>query len=145
VKGSKFEAEFCYTEGENLHKRGKTVAKLATAVGVLLIALGVVFFGLTQQKTALIPSGIGLFILVFGLIARDPARRKHAMHGAVFFGLLGFLGSLMGAKNWPALLSGQAHTLARPLAALEQLIMAVICLFFVIACVKSFIDARRAA
>lgn len=121
------------------------MSKLATTVGALLIALGIGFFAAAPHKspTALIPSGIGVFILIFGLIARDPAKRKHAMHGAVFFGLLGFLGSLMGAKKWPALLSGQV--VERPYAAWEQLIMAVICLFFVIACIKSFIDARRSA
>jgi hypothetical protein len=91
----------------------------------------------------LIPAFIGVPIFALGLVARNPLRRKDAMHGAVMFGLIGFLGSLMGARKWPALLSGQA--VERPLAAWEQLAMAIICLVFVVLCVRSFIAARRAA
>ena len=64
------------------------------------------------------------------------------MHAAVLFGLLGLLGSLgMGFNKWRMMMQG--IPIPRPLAAWEQLAMAVICALFVAACVASFISARR--
>ncbi len=75
-------------------------------------------------------------------MARDEFKRKHAMHGAVVFGLLGLLGSVgMGMRKWPLLIQGAP--VERPVAAWSQLIMAIICGVFVALCVRSFIAARR--
>lgn len=123
------------------------MSNLAVLFGALLFALGPIFYFLgepgTRSMTALIPVPIGLLILGAGLAARHPARRKAAMHVAAAFGLLGLLGSLMGARNWGALLSGNIASLDRPLAAAEQLLMFLICGVFLILCVRSFIAARR--
>ena len=122
------------------------MAKVTIAVGILLMILGVGFYlALSEARslTALIPTFFGLPIFAFGLVARDEFKRKHAMHAAVLFGLLGFLGSFsMGFPKWKMLLSGAE--IPRPLAAYEQLAMAIICGVFVIMCVKSFIHARKA-
>lgn len=122
------------------------MANISIFVGLLLTLMGPCFYmaGAAGHRsfTAFIPSIFGVGILVCGLIARDAGKRKAAMHGAVMFGLLGFLGSLMGAKKWPALLAGQV--VERPLAAWAQLLLFVICGIYVVLCVRSFIAARRA-
>ena len=121
------------------------MAKVTIAVGIILMVLGVGFFLGTGESsiTALIPTFFGLPIFAFGLVARDEFKRKHAMHAAVLFGLLGFLGSFsMGFPKWKMLLSGAE--IPRPLAAWEQLAMAIICGVFVVLCVNSFIAARKA-
>ena len=119
----------------------------AVLFGAMLFVLGPIFYFLgepgSRSPTAFIPSLIGVFILAFGLAAKNPARLKAGMHGAAAFGVLGLLGSLMGAKNWPKILTGQE--VPRPLASWEQLLMFLICLIFVFLCVKSFSSARRAA
>ena len=122
------------------------MAKLTIATAILLMLVGIGFYIGTGASsiTALIPALFGLPIFAFGLVARDEFKRKHAMHGAVLFGLLGFLGSFsMGFRKWMALASGAE--IPRPLAAYEQLAMAIICGVFVVLCVISFIQARRTA
>jgi hypothetical protein len=110
--------------------------------GVLLIIVGVVgyFYGMSighASPTALIPAAFGLLLTILGFVARAKDNlRKHIMHVAVLVGLIGFIlpaGRLLinyATFTWSA-------------ATISQLAMAVICLVFVILCVKSFIDARR--
>ena len=119
------------------------MARHAIVTGVLLIALslGFAFVGGQFHPTAMIPGVIGLLILVCGLIAREESKRKHAMHAAVVLGVLGVLGSLRGAPQWPNLFAGQPMASNAPL---QQLLLFVICGVFVVLCVNSFINARRA-
>ncbi len=114
------------------------------AYGALLIALGAGFyFGTGQESvTALIPAFFGLLVVVCGILARREHLLKHAMHGAAALGLLAFLGGLPGLLRAFALLGG--GEVARRNAVLEQATMALLSLVFVVLCVKSFIDARRA-
>ena len=114
------------------------------AYGVLLIALGAGFyFGTGQESvTALIPAFFGVLVVVCGVLARQERLLKHAMHGAAALGLLAFLGGLPGLLRAFALLGG--GEVARRNAVLEQAAMALLSLVFVVLCVKSFIDARRA-
>ncbi len=118
------------------------MANTAMLFGGLLIALGIAGYVGTgmASPTALIPSVFGVLLTIAGWIARDESRRKHAMHGAAMAGLLGFLGSASGLVELPALLGGEA---ARPAAVISRSAMAVLCLIFVVLCVRSFIDARR--
>jgi hypothetical protein len=118
------------------------MAITAIYCGVLLIIVGVIgyVYGMSvghASPTALIPAAFGLLLLVLGFIARAKENlRKHIMHVAVLVGLIGFLAALgsMFRNGIPATIgAGQ----------LSQLAMSIICLIFVILCVKSFIDARR--
>jgi len=116
--------------------------------GVLLIALGLggYLYGMIKDGsaslTALIPALFGVILAVLGAAAQSRGNlRKHIMHGAVVIGLLGFLATASSFLKIPALMEGTAE---RPAAVVSQLIMSVICLVFVVLCVKSFIDARRA-
>lgn len=114
--------------------------------GFLLILLGVFGYGYgmlngNASPTALIPAIFGVLLIVFGALARSRENlRRHLMHAAVVVGLLGFLATVSSFFKIPALLAGTAE---RPAAVITQALMAVICLVFVILCVKSFIDARK--
>ncbi len=114
---------------------------ITAVAGLLLILTGAVGFGLSDDyaKTALIPAGFGVVLLVLaGVASRGGSARKHAMHGAAMVGTLGFLAA---AGRLAMVLSKGTGT---PLARGCSLAMALICAVFVAFCVKSFIDARRA-
>jgi hypothetical protein len=119
------------------------MANTAIGFGAAFIALGVAgYFGTGQTSlTALIPAALGVVLLILGLIARDPRKRKHAMHAAAIVGLIGFLGAGRGLTKIGPLLSGEP--VDRPNAVIAQAVMALLSLIFLALCVKSFIDARR--
>src|SRR3954469_8993731 len=119
------------------------MATTTISFGVILLILGIAgYFGSGMVSlTALIPAAFGLVLLILGMIARDPGKRKHAMHFAAMIGVLGFLGSARGLGNLIPLLSGQE--VARPGAVIAQSIMAILMLIFTWLCVRSFINARR--
>ncbi len=110
--------------------------------GVLLIFIGIIGYVFSivdgnTSVTALIPAAFGLLLLIFGVIAKSNENlRKHLMHAAVIVGLLGFL-----IPTWR--LVSQASNIKVSLAVLSQAAMALICLFFVILSVQSFVNARR--
>lgn len=110
--------------------------------GVLLILIGIAgyVFSLIDGNTsitALIPAAFGILLVIFGLLAKSNENlRKHLMHAAVLVGLLGFLIPTYR-------LVSQMSNLKVSLAVLSQAAMALICLFFVILSIQSFINARR--
>ena len=123
------------------------MARTAIIFAVLLIILGLAFYlgaraGLMSEgqasPTALIPAFLGIILLICGVIAMNPARRKHAMHAAAMFALLGFIGAL--ARPIGSLFRGTIH--ASP-ALYSQLLMAILCAIFLVMCIRSFINARR--
>jgi hypothetical protein len=117
------------------------VPSITIALGVALIIVGLAGYFLTGavSLTALIPAGFGVVIALAGVLARDDRMRKHAMHAAVLVALLGFLGSVRGVLQIGALLDGTA---ARPAAVVSQTIMAVLTLGYIVAAVRSFVQAR---
>lgn len=119
------------------------MTNVTTGFGAALLLLGIGGYVLTgmESPTALIPAAFGILLVICGMLARNPARRKLAMHIAVVVGLLGFLGSLRGLIAFGRMLSGD--TVARPNAVIAQTIMAVLTLLFTILCVRSFVNARR--
>lgn len=114
----------------------------AIACGVLLILIGIIgyVYGLLTgggSWTALIPAAVGLILTILGYLAKSKENlRMHLMHAAVLIGLLGFLASLGDFFR-----TGFKFDVSAPL--ISKLAMALVCLIFVILCVKSFIDARR--
>lgn len=117
---------------------------LAIIFGLLLDLLGLAGFiaGGGNSFTAFIPAIPGSVLLVCGAVSLAfPGARKHAMHVAALFGLIGALGGLgMGLPKLGKLIAGTAE---RPLAVQMQIAMGIISLIFLALCVKSFIDARR--
>lgn len=114
----------------------------AITSGILLILIGVFGYVFSivdgnHSVTALIPAAFGVLLALFGFLAKSKENlRKHLMHAAVLVGLLGFL-----IPAWR--LASQISNIKVSLAVLSQAAMAVVCLVFVILCVKSFVDARR--
>lgn len=111
---------------------------------LLLIVLGLVGYfaweavGATKQSlTALIPTAVGVFILVGGIIAI----KKHALGAHIsvtfaFFGALAGLGRLV-----PQIMKGTSVLSG---SGLLLLLMTIICVFYTIMAVRSFAAARRA-
>ena len=120
------------------------MAKITIGLGLVLIALGLGgYFGTGRESvTALIPALFGLPLLLLGLVALNERRRKHAIHIAVIVGLLGCVGTARGLMKLPVLLTG--GEIARPTAVAVQAAMAIVCLIYVLLCVRSFVKARRA-
>lgn len=123
------------------------MAKVTLVFAVLLILLGLAgFFGTgSQHPTALIPAGFGVLLGIFGWLAMSPdeGRRKLFMHINVTVGLLGFLGAAIRA------IQSYGHARSNGvdpdwIAVGAQLVMAGLLLIYVLMCVRSFIDARRA-
>ena len=116
------------------------------ACGILLILVGVIgyVYGMMNSNasvTALIPAFLGLLLAALGFAARAKEDlRKHLMHGAVFVGLVGFVATVSSVFKLPAVFNGTAE---RPAAVIAQFATTVICLVFVVLCVKSFVDARK--
>src|SRR5687767_3608922 len=112
------------------------MASTTIAFGVVLIVLGLASYFLTGMVsvTALIPSAFGVVLALFGMLARDDRKRKHAMHGAVLIALLGLLkiGSLLDG------------TAVRPAAVIAQTIMAGLMLIYLVFAFRSFTAARAA-
>jgi hypothetical protein len=114
----------------------------AILFGRLLILLGIVGYGYgiyvsNASLTALIPAIFGLILMVLGHVSNSKENlRKHLMHAAVLVGLIGFIVPL--GRIIPKLGDFQFN-----FASAMLISMSVLCLVFVILCVKSFIDARR--
>ena len=123
------------------------MAKVTLFFAVALIALGLIgYLGTgSLHATALIPTCWGLALGLFGLLAMSPseARRKLFMHINVTIGLLGFLGATVEA------IRGYVHDTSlghepNQIALASKATMAGLLLVYVILCVRSFINARRA-
>ena len=132
----------------------------AIVSGILLILLGIFGYSFSlidgrASLTALIPAAFGLLLIIFGALAKSKENlRKHLMHAAVLVALAGFLipafrvvsqlirnTQAVGAPPESADIGATFGVIS--LAVLSQIAMALICLVFVILCVKSFIAARR--
>jgi hypothetical protein len=117
------------------------MARIAIVCGLLLIGVGVGGWIATDRAswTALIPAKFGVVLILLGLLALKENLRKHAMHAAALIGLIGFVVPLIRVA--PDL--GKLFSAPEP-KLLANVATSLICLVFVLLCVKSFIDARRA-
>jgi L-asparagine transporter-like permease len=133
------------------------MAKLAMLFGVLVALVGVAGYIATHFWHALIPVVLGVLLILLGLVANteDVKRRMLAMHIVVTVALLGFLGTIPGLIAMVGFLTGTHQETANEhievgalsvhkLAAEVQSATSVLCLIFVLLCVRSFIAARRA-
>ena len=110
--------------------------------GAILTVLGIAGYVWTEMKslTALIPSVIGLLLLVCGVLARNERLRMHVMHAAVLVGLAGVIGPLIRV----AMKLEAASDLVQKPAILLSVLTSLLCLVFVGLCVNSFVQARLA-
>jgi uncharacterized membrane protein HdeD (DUF308 family) len=121
------------------------MAKLTIVFGTLLILLGLIGYFATgsAHPTALIPSLLGIFFIFFGVMAKseDTKKRMLWMHISVTVALLGFL-SMIPADIDVIRLSRGVY-FPYPAAVEEKAVMSLLCLLYVLFCVRSFINARR--
>ena len=124
--------------------------RLAMLFGGLMIALGLVGYlapgtlgtgkdgqPAVSSPTALIPAAIGAVIFLCGLVvSMKPTARKHAMHAAAAFGLLGAVGGFVPVITRKFDFNQSAVVLGT--------LMTALCVLFVVLCVRSFIAARAA-
>lgn len=117
---------------DNMPKKGITTA-------VILILIGVAGYLLAEKKsvTAFIPAFAGVPILLSSLIGFK--NLKLGMHLAAVFGLLGFIAPL--GRLIPVILKGE---FALNLASGSQILMTIVCGFFLFQCIQSFKAARKA-
>ncbi|MCG8372992.1 MAG: hypothetical protein MI700_05645 [Balneolales bacterium] len=117
---------------------------LTLSLGILLVILGgASYFGTGMESiTALIPAFFGLLFIGFGVLARQEALRKHVMHAAVGFALLGVIGAARGIPGLMEILQG--NEVERPVAIYAQVAMLLMCLVYIVKAVQSFRAARLA-
>lgn len=128
------------------------MSKLAIIFGVLIALVGVAGYLATHFWHALIPIVLGVLLIVCGVVARteDVKRRMVAMHIAATLGVLGFFGTIPGLIALGGYLSGHQMneaagiTVGHRIAAEVQSATCILCLIFVLLCVRSFVAARRA-
>ena len=118
---------------------GQSIPRLTLLVGGALVVEGLGFYvgtGMTSW-TSLIPGIFGIPLIAMSIMAtRQPERAHFWMHIAVVFGLLTFLGGLMGVKG---LVSNDLSA-----STVAQLLMIVMGGVYTFACIRSFTHARKA-
>jgi hypothetical protein len=116
---------------------------LTVVIGAVLVVLGVVVYAATgaASVTALIPSLVGVLLLLCAAAARKPAWHRHGIHAALVVALLGALGTLMNVVQIGQVFAGTAE---RPVAVIESTLMFVLLVGYIVMGVRSFIAARRA-
>lgn len=114
----------------------------AILFGRLLVLLGIIGYGYgiyagNASLTALIPAVFGIILLILGHLSKAKDNlRKHLMHVAVLVGLVGFIIPLIRIFS-------KISEFQLTFASSMLISMSVLCLAFVVLCVKSFVDARR--
>ena len=120
---------------------GIKIENFSVYYGSFLIFWGVIvsFMSGSDSFTSFIPSIIGLPILIFSnLSIKFENKRKLFMHIVVFFGLVALLGGLDVIRSII-----NESLFSNFWADISKLMMLVTGLFFVIQCVRSFINARK--
>jgi hypothetical protein len=119
------------------------MTRLTVVIGAVLVVLGVVVFAATgaASVTALIPSLVGVLLLLCALLARKPAWHRHGIHAALVVALLGALGTLMNVVRIGEVFAGTAE---RPAAVIESTLMFVLLVGYLVMGMRSFVAARRA-
>jgi hypothetical protein len=113
-----------------------TMHRWTILFGLLLLAIGLggYYFADAKQPMALIPAVLGIAMFVCGMVAAQGAMRMLAIHVAALIGVIGFVGPLI------ALFEDTANTAA----VLAKGLTSALCLMFVLTCVNSFLEVRRA-
>jgi uncharacterized membrane protein len=118
---------------------GNNMEKISSYYGAFLIIWGFAVSSLSNSEslTSLIPTFLGILILVFALFALFiPSKKKLFMHIVVMFGLIIFIGGLDLFRNYNGLFNNFWVDLSK-------LMMLTTGLFFTYLCIKSFIHARK--
>jgi hypothetical protein len=117
--------------------------RLSIIIGSFLTLLAVISYSLSggASWTALIPSVVGIPLIILGILGKRESMRRHVMHAAVALAMIGFLGSVRALANFVRVLNGVA--VECPGAVVAQIVMSLACFVLVAFGIKSFVDARR--
>jgi multisubunit Na+/H+ antiporter MnhG subunit len=118
--------------------------KFTVIIGLFLVALGAIaYFAFAapdeRSWTAFIPAFVGIPLVAFGALAMLSGWRKFAMHVVVVFALLGFVAPL-GRLIPVSIKNGFVFDVKSG----TMIAMSVLCLILLVACIRSFISARKA-
>ena len=120
---------------------GLNMESISILYGIFLISWGMLVNLITESSssTSLIPSILGIPILLFSILAfLISAKKKLMMHIVVFFGLIIALG---GLDVFRSIFLGDFLNLFW--ADLSKLVMLITGIFFTFLCVQSFRFARK--
>lgn len=125
------------------------MAKPTLFIALLLILTGVGGFmlghpdaGATHVSyTALIPAWVGLALGILGALAFNDGIRKHVMHVAAMVGLLAAGGD--GFQLIKTINNSATPPDVRNLKIISMSVTLVLCVVFLVLCIRSFIAARR--
>lgn len=114
--------------------------RLTLIVGGVLLVVGIIGYIATAfaSMTALIPSVVGVLLLISGGIAMK--NRKLGVHIALVVALLGALGMIMPLMSLPDLFAGESDN---PGAVISAAVTVVVLVVYIVLGVRSFIAARR--
>lgn len=122
------------------------MSKITIVFGLLLCAVTVCILVVKQEVNSVsifIPTFVGVPLILLGFFAdRKPSLRMHLMHAAVTIGLLGGLAAL--GRGVTQLIKVSRGESPDPTAAASVWSMTILCLVYVVLCVRSFIAARIA-
>lgn len=118
------------------------VTKLTLIAGGVLVLVGLISYIASgaASLTALIPSGIGVLLLIAALIGRKPELRRHAMHVAMLIALIGIVATFGNTFRLGEVFSGAAE---RPLAIIASALTFLTLLVYLGFGIASFVQARR--
>ena len=119
------------------------MTRLTVVIGSVLVVLGLVAYAVTAAAsvTALIPSFVGVLLLLCAAASRKPAWHRAGIIAALVVALLGALGSLMNVARIGELFAGTAE---RPVAVIESTLMFVLLVGYIVMGIRFFVVARRA-
>ena len=120
---------------------GNAMENVSIFFGIFLFIWGIsiTLISNSQSLTSLIPTVLGIPIIIFSIFAKKYTdKKKLLMHIVVLIGLLVFLG---GLDIFRGLISGNIFN--NIWADLSKIMMLVLGLLFTILCVKSFIYNMR--
>ena len=120
---------------------GKSMENITILYGIFLIVwgVGVTIFSVSQSITSLIPTILGLAIIILSFFAKKFTNKKKLfMHIVVLIGFIIFLGGL-------DLIRGliQGNIFVNLWASSSKFMMLISGLSFIILCIKSFIFNRK--
>ena len=104
---------------------------------LLVVGMGGYFLGGAENYMALFPAVLGVAMFVCGMVAAQGAMRMLAMHVAALIGMIGVVGPVVTIFKDITNTANTAAVLAKGLTS-------ALCLMFVLMCVNSFLEVRRA-
>lgn len=115
---------------------------LTLIVGAVLTLAGIAGYALSgaASLTALIPSAVGVLLLICGILARKERMHRHAIHAGLLIALLGALGSLRNVAGIGEVFAGTAE---RPAAVILSTVMLVVLALYLALGIGAFVKARR--